>query len=232
MSYRSAGTVFGPLHFNAHASPGVSVAAEGRIYFDSGTNQFLVSENGGAYVALGTATTGGGWTDDGTVVRLTTVTDGVGIGTASPAATTKLEVFGDATRKNVFVTGGNPGGAGTGGGVSLQGGQGGATGIGGALSFTGGIGGSTSGNAGGITLAGGTPTDGAGGALTLSGSDGVGTNRNGGAVSISAGDASGTGTPGSFTMASGDAVTTKTGGLMLVSAGRSEEHTSELQSPY
>jgi hypothetical protein len=36
---------------------------------------------------------GGGWTDDGTVVRLTTATDQVGIGTAAPAATRKTHVL-------------------------------------------------------------------------------------------------------------------------------------------
>lgn len=45
-------TVFRAL---ARTSPGLSDAAEGRIYFDSGTNTFLVSENGGAYVDLATA---------------------------------------------------------------------------------------------------------------------------------------------------------------------------------
>lgn len=89
MSYRGGGTTRGPLHLNATASPGLSVASEGRIYFDSGTNKFLVSENGGAYVDLvGTS----GWTDDGTVVRLTTANDQVGVGTTTPAATAKLEV--------------------------------------------------------------------------------------------------------------------------------------------
>ena len=68
MSYRGASTLFGPLHFNAHVSPGLSTAAEGRIYFDSGTNQFLVSENGGAYASLTSPSSGGGWTDDGTVM--------------------------------------------------------------------------------------------------------------------------------------------------------------------
>jgi len=35
---------------------------------------------------LGTAASGGGWTDDGTVVRLRTITDKVGIGTSTPNA--------------------------------------------------------------------------------------------------------------------------------------------------
>lgn len=41
---------------------------------------------------LGTAGSAGGWTDDGTIVRLITPTDKVGIGTASPA--TKLHIAG------------------------------------------------------------------------------------------------------------------------------------------
>lgn len=45
-------TVFRAL---ARTSPGASDSGEGRIYFDSGTNRFLVSENGGAYVDLTTA---------------------------------------------------------------------------------------------------------------------------------------------------------------------------------
>ncbi len=45
--------------------------------------------------AIGSLTgSAGGWTDDGTVVRLTTITDRVGIGTTSPHANTKLGVLG------------------------------------------------------------------------------------------------------------------------------------------
>src|SRR5579885_3381907 len=52
MSYRGGGTVRGPLRFTAITSPGVSALSEGLIYFDSGTNRFLVSENNGSYVNL------------------------------------------------------------------------------------------------------------------------------------------------------------------------------------
>lgn len=51
---------------------------------------------------------GGGWTDDGTVVRLTEVTDDVGIGTAAPTANTKLHILGDASG-NVALRVGNTG---------------------------------------------------------------------------------------------------------------------------
>jgi len=52
VSYRGGGTVRGPLRFTGTASPGLSSAGEGRIYFDSGSNVFKASENGGAYVTL------------------------------------------------------------------------------------------------------------------------------------------------------------------------------------
>lgn len=93
MSYRSGGTVRGPLRFTGTASPGVSSAGEGRIYFDSGSNVFKVSENGGAYVNLvGGGGGSSGWTDDGTVVRLTDINDQVGIGNATPDPTAKVEI--------------------------------------------------------------------------------------------------------------------------------------------
>ena len=34
------------------AAPGLSPVGQGRIYFDSTSNQFMVSQNGGAYAAL------------------------------------------------------------------------------------------------------------------------------------------------------------------------------------
>mgnify|MGYP001593664978 CR=1 FL=1 len=108
MSYRGAGTIRGPLRFEGTPSPGLSVAGEGRIYFDSASNKFKVSENGGAYVDLTGGASSGGWTDDGTVVRLTTVTDQVGIGTATPGAANKLEVDASAggyAQAAVFLNG-------------------------------------------------------------------------------------------------------------------------------
>lgn len=53
-----------------------------------------VLTNDGAGVLSWTASTASGWTDDGTAVRLTTATDNVGIGTASPAAR-KLHIWSD-----------------------------------------------------------------------------------------------------------------------------------------
>jgi hypothetical protein len=52
----------------------------------------------------GGATVGGGWTDDGTVVRLTTITDRVGIGTANP--TEKLHVVGNLKLESDLVCSG------------------------------------------------------------------------------------------------------------------------------
>lgn len=45
--------------------------------------------------ADGTDDVGGGWTDDGTVVRLTTITDNVGIGTTNPSAKLTIGSSGD-----------------------------------------------------------------------------------------------------------------------------------------
>jgi hypothetical protein len=73
-----------------HSAPAVSTAGSGALYFDSTSNTFKISQNAGAYVDIGTALFGGGWTKTGTDVHLTTSTDSVGIGTASPAR--KLDV--------------------------------------------------------------------------------------------------------------------------------------------
>jgi len=65
----------------------------GAIRWDNGASHFQ-GYNGSAWVNLDAQPSGsaGGWTDDGTDVRLTTVSDNVGIGTATPNE--KLEVNG------------------------------------------------------------------------------------------------------------------------------------------
>jgi hypothetical protein len=80
----------GAFSMRQMAVPGLSPSGQGRLYFDSASQKFKVSENGAAYVDLLSSGGGGGWTDDGAVVRLTTGTDKVGIGTTSPQF--KLEV--------------------------------------------------------------------------------------------------------------------------------------------
>ncbi|RKY43190.1 MAG: hypothetical protein DRP80_05855, partial [Candidatus Omnitrophota bacterium] len=57
---------------------------------NAGTLQF--KNQGGGWTDFGTGVGGGGWIDDGTVVRLSTGTDSVGIGTTSPSY--KLDVQG------------------------------------------------------------------------------------------------------------------------------------------
>ena len=57
--------------------------------------------NGSAWAPLGGGSVGGGWTDDGTVVRLTTSTDFVGIGTSSPSSTSALDIT--STTKGILI---------------------------------------------------------------------------------------------------------------------------------
>ncbi|OGW95300.1 MAG: hypothetical protein A3K16_05700 [Omnitrophica bacterium RIFCSPLOWO2_01_FULL_45_24] len=45
--------VNGPVSVRGTGAPAVSPAGQGRIYYDSGVNQFQASENGGAYGPLG-----------------------------------------------------------------------------------------------------------------------------------------------------------------------------------
>ncbi len=69
-------TVAGSLGLNAIAAPPVAPVGTGRIYFDSGTNKFRVSENTGGYVDL----IGGGsspWQAVGSLVNLVTGTNNV-----------------------------------------------------------------------------------------------------------------------------------------------------------
>ena len=64
-----------------------------------GASTALVNDGSGnlSWSATGPSSAGG-WTDDGTTVRLTTITDSVGIGTATPSAT--FEVAGSALQRS------------------------------------------------------------------------------------------------------------------------------------
>jgi hypothetical protein len=128
-----------------------------------------------------------------------------GAGTAGNAGGGQARVFGGAGQ-----------GTATGGGVTLTAGAGGATGAGGAVAINGGVGGATSGNAGGVTVTGGTPVVGDGGAISVSGSAGVGTNQAGGAVTVTGGASVGTGAAGDVTLTGGSAGATGTQGFVHV----------------
>ncbi|MDP1745262.1 MAG: hypothetical protein Q8L90_06785, partial [Bacteroidota bacterium] len=91
-------------------SPLPGVAETGLMVFNTATAGVPPNDvipgfyywNGTAWAPLGAGgSTAGGWTDDGNVVRLTTSTDFVGIGTASPAATSALDIT--STTKGVLI---------------------------------------------------------------------------------------------------------------------------------
>jgi len=66
--------------------------------YNTTLQRFEISENGGPYKALATedelASSAGGWTDDGGVVRLTSSSDAVAIGDLAPLDDEKLRVSG------------------------------------------------------------------------------------------------------------------------------------------
>jgi len=77
------------------APPVLSSPGTGTIYFDESSGVFMVSQDGSVYSNLvGGSGAPSGWTSDPGVVRLTTITDRVGVGTATPAVGTKLNVIG------------------------------------------------------------------------------------------------------------------------------------------
>ncbi len=97
----------------APISPAPGIAETGLMVFNkaaAGTSPNDVVKgfyywNGTEWSAIGGGTSSGGgaggWTDDGTVVRLTASTDFVGIGTASPAATSALDIT--STTKGLLI---------------------------------------------------------------------------------------------------------------------------------
>ncbi|MDO9185902.1 MAG: hypothetical protein Q7W13_07815 [Bacteroidia bacterium] len=91
-------------------SPAPGVSETGLMVFNTATAGVPPNDvvpgfyywNGTAWAPLGGGSSGaGGWTDDGTVVRLTTSTDFVGIGTASPASTSALDI--SSTTKGILI---------------------------------------------------------------------------------------------------------------------------------
>jgi len=83
------------LELDDGSTAALSAAGEARIRYNTGTNQVEVSQNGAAYTPI-FAPSGGGWTDTGTIVRLTTATDNVIIGAAAQAGTEKFRITGGA----------------------------------------------------------------------------------------------------------------------------------------
>lgn len=101
------------LEMDDGSSAAVSPASEGRFRYNTSTQQFEVSENGGAYVGI--TTQSGPWERVGTVVSLDTITDAVVIGAAAVSGTEKLRVIDDVLFESSLLisTGTAPAGSGT-----------------------------------------------------------------------------------------------------------------------
>lgn len=110
--------------FQIAASTGSTVGAAGASALRSNAGTLEVSNNGGAWTAVATGSSG--WTDSGTIVATTTATDGVQIGASAPGSSEILQVTGDATRHSISFD------AGAGGTVLLS--VGGTTSLSAALS--------------------------------------------------------------------------------------------------
>ena len=87
----SGGSTTHFMQWGAGTTSAVSAASTGRIRYSESTQKLQISENGGAYADIGVSVASG-WTDDGATVRLTTVTDSVGIGTSVVNASAILDV--------------------------------------------------------------------------------------------------------------------------------------------
>lgn len=93
--------------YDGDADPnGVVTARLGSIYIRTDVAFVYQNTDGAtAWIAMGTSAVGGGWTDDGTNVRLTTVTDTVSVGSSTaPAGGIKMRVvLNDAVTNAVTV---------------------------------------------------------------------------------------------------------------------------------
>lgn len=95
------------LRLLARTSPGVSSAGEGRLYFDSAQNRFLVSENGGAYRSAFTRIASVGSTS---TITTTSTTDILATGMSiTPETGTYLAIFSSsvtnsANNQDVFAS--------------------------------------------------------------------------------------------------------------------------------
>ncbi|MBI4612995.1 MAG: hypothetical protein HY720_05240 [Planctomycetes bacterium] len=77
--------------FPRKSTAGDPAGSNGMVYYNANSNKFRVFENG-TWNDLVVQPTGGGWSDDGAIVRLLTATDRVGIGTAAPDGSAALEI--------------------------------------------------------------------------------------------------------------------------------------------
>jgi len=92
------------LQFDDGQNAAVSAAGTGRLRYAVPGNQFEVSLNGAAYVALATAAVAGGWTDSGAFVQLTTSTDQVTVGGVAAVVGRKVEILTTGANQGLRVT--------------------------------------------------------------------------------------------------------------------------------
>ncbi len=77
--------------------------SDGTLRYSASNNQWEISNDGGAFLGIGTAVSAAGWVDDGTNIRLNTSTDSVSIGTAT--ALGKFTVDGDTDEIQLIIQG-------------------------------------------------------------------------------------------------------------------------------
>lgn len=75
--------------------PGTSYLGDGDLWYDSAAGKFRARQAGVSVDVIGGGGSGGGWQDDGTVVRLVTISDTVAVGTTTMLGSEKLRVTGE-----------------------------------------------------------------------------------------------------------------------------------------